>query len=609
MPALRAVPPAPAAAPERRAHAIWSWLVAFAIVPVFWVSRGTALGEPFADDFDFLHHTLFTGRWQLLDGGGGGLYWRPLARQAYYGLLGPLLLSHPLAVAVLHAAAFALAAVLLQRALSRVWPAPAAALAAVFPLALPGVRVMLAWPSCAQDLGVIVGLAGALYALSRGRPAWALAALAGALLCKEIAAPLSLLLPFAPFPAMGARAPRMRFALQLGALLVVYAGAHEAVRVLAHQLPLAAVTPHDAQAAPLSAQVLWALQRTAADAFDSPETGDLHRTLIWGVVACFAAAIAVVFVSHERRRLMGSLLPWVLWGLAFWVAGSAPLAPYFPAWATYRSVAPAIGLGIAAAALLAAAWPSVLVTFAGVHLAGVLFAPGAPPLMDAQWSDHGAAFDFPRLTQVQRFVHGVRIALAGRTPPLPRGAVVVRHAWPRATDYAFAHDQALHVWYRDTTMHMIAFEALQADTSLRADAIVEFQPHREPQLTLVEPAAMRALIAAVADLRRGAYGRGIAALQALPAVDTASAVFRATVQSKLAAAYIARGGAADGDSAAAAAARAFAIYPDDKDARVFLALAAERRGEPARARALLETHLQRYPDDAQARAALQRLPR
>jgi hypothetical protein len=510
---------------------------------------------------------------------------------------------------LLHAAAFAVAAVLLQRSLSRVWPAPAAALAAVFPLALPGVRVMIAWPSCAQDLGVFVGFAAALYALSRGRTAWALVATAAALLCKEIAAPLALALPLVPFAWRGGRAARVRFALQVAVLLAVYVGLHELVRVLAHQLPLTAYTPPDAQAAPWTTRILWSLQRTLADAFDSPETGDIHRTLIWGVVSCLSAAIAVVFVSRERRQLTVAMLPWVAWGMVFWVLGSAPLAPYFPEWATYRSVVPALGIGIASAALLAAAWPSVLLTFAGVHLAGVLMAPGAPPLIDAQWSNHGAAFDFPRLTQVQRFTKGVRVALAGRRPALPAGAVIVRHAWPRATDYAMAHDQAFAVWYRDTTMHVVSFESLQRDPGQRADAIVEFQPHREPQLTLVDPAAMRTLLGAVGALRRGDYDAGVAALRGIPATDTASALFQATVQSKLAAAYDARGRSGDADSCEAAAKRAYAWYADDKDARVFLAQAAERRGEHVRARELLDAHLRRYPDDAQARMMFERLVR
>ncbi len=599
--------PASGAAPVRSAHALWSWLVAAAVVPVLWVSRGTPLGEPFADDFYFLRHAFFSGPWSLLDGGGGPMYWRPLARQAYYGLLSPLLLSHPIVIALLHAAALAGAAVLLQRALSRVWPAPAAAMAAVFPLALPGVRVMLAWPSCAQDLGVFVAFCAAIFALSRGRTAWALVAVAAALLCKEIAAPLALALPLVPFVWPGGGAARGRFALQLGVVLAVYVGLHELVRASAHQLPLTAYTPPDAQAPPWLTRVVWSLQRTLQDAFDSPETGDIHRTLIWGVVSCLSAAIAVVFISRGRRQLTGSLLPWVAWGVLFWALGSVPLAPYFPEWATYRSVVPALGLGIASSALLAAAWPSVLLTFVGVHLAGVLMAPGAPPLIDAEWSDHGAAFDFPRLTQVQRFARGVRVALASRQPALPAGAVIVRHAWPRATDYALAHDAAFAAWYRDTSVHLVAFESLQRDPGQRVDAIVEFQPHREPQLTLVDIAAMRALLDAVRELRRGDLDAGIAALRAIPATDTASALFQATVQGKLAAAYDARARAGDADSCEAAAKRAFAWYADDRDARVLLAQAAERHGEHARARELLEAHLRRYPDDAQARALFERL--
>ena len=590
-------------------QAIWSLIVALAIVPVAWVARGTPLGEPFADDFDFLHHTLFTGRWHLFDGGGGGLYWRPLARQVYYGVFEPVLLSHPFLIAFLHMGAFALAAVLIQRALARTWPAPVAALAAVFPLALPGVRVMIAWPSCAQDLGVFLGMAAALYALARGRTRWALAATAAALLCKEIAVPLALSLPLLPVTWAGGGRGRVRFAAQLGVLLLVYAAAHEAVRVFAHQLPLTAVAPSAEGAAwDWPARIAWALRRALLDAFDSPETGDMHRTLWWGIVACLAAAIATVFVSRERREQTVRLLPWMFWGVLFWVLGSAPLAPYAPDWATYRSVVPAIGLGIASAALLGAAWPSVLVTFAAVHLAGVLWAPGAPPLIEAQWQDNGSAFDFTRLTQIQRFVYGTRLALAAQAPKLAPGAVIVRHAWPRTTDYAFEHGKAFEVWYRDTTIRAISFASLQHDPAQRIDAIVEFQPLHVPQLTLIEPARMRSLLGAVADLHAGRLAPALAVLQMLAATrDTDDVLFLATVNSKIAAGLAARGGPGDDVAAEAAAERAYRWYADDQDARVLLAQAAIRRGDKPRARELLDAHLARFPDDVQAKQMRSRL--
>src|SRR5689334_4175733 len=76
----------------------WAWGSMFAVVPALIHAAGTPLGEPFADDFLFLHRALLSGRSSWMDGGGADVYWRPLARQAYYGALGPLMLSQPAVV-------------------------------------------------------------------------------------------------------------------------------------------------------------------------------------------------------------------------------------------------------------------------------------------------------------------------------------------------------------------------------------------------------------------------------------------------------------------------------------------------------------------------------
>src|SRR5262245_11135766 len=95
----------------------WAALVGAAVLIPLLKLWGAPLGEPVADDFDFLHHAWFGPR-SLLDGGGALIYWRPLARQLYFAAAGPLMLSHPLLIALFHAALLAASAVLLQRALA-----------------------------------------------------------------------------------------------------------------------------------------------------------------------------------------------------------------------------------------------------------------------------------------------------------------------------------------------------------------------------------------------------------------------------------------------------------------------------------------------------------
>src|SRR6185436_2898684 len=80
----------------------WAWATLLAVIPLLIRCAGTPLGEPVAEDFDFLRRTLFVGVGSLLDGGGSTSFWRPVAHQLYYAALGPLLVTRPALVAALH---------------------------------------------------------------------------------------------------------------------------------------------------------------------------------------------------------------------------------------------------------------------------------------------------------------------------------------------------------------------------------------------------------------------------------------------------------------------------------------------------------------------------
>ncbi len=120
------------------------------------------IGEPVADDFDFLQHRTVPGPDAWLDGGGSRFYWRPLARQLYYRVFGDLMLAHPAWIAALQAVFLALAGWLLYHALRRHWPAPWAAAAASFPILIEAGRTLIATPTSFQDLGAILFSALAL---------------------------------------------------------------------------------------------------------------------------------------------------------------------------------------------------------------------------------------------------------------------------------------------------------------------------------------------------------------------------------------------------------------------------------------------------------------
>src|SRR5262249_46832244 len=55
----------------------WALVTALGVVPLLVRSIGAPLGEPVAEDFDFLRRSLFGGMGTLLDGGGSTAFWRP----------------------------------------------------------------------------------------------------------------------------------------------------------------------------------------------------------------------------------------------------------------------------------------------------------------------------------------------------------------------------------------------------------------------------------------------------------------------------------------------------------------------------------------------------
>jgi len=59
----------------------WAWVTLLSVLLLALRMRGSAWGEPVAEDFDFLHRALFHGVGSLFDGGGSQAFWRPIPHQ------------------------------------------------------------------------------------------------------------------------------------------------------------------------------------------------------------------------------------------------------------------------------------------------------------------------------------------------------------------------------------------------------------------------------------------------------------------------------------------------------------------------------------------------
>ncbi len=358
----------------------WAGLVALSVLAVLFAARMGPLGVPVADDFGFLSRALLHPPVDWLDGGGSPLYWRPVSRQLYYAMFGQLMLSQPYLVALFHAGLLAAVAVLLYRALRPAWAAPAAALAATFPVLLEAARQVIAWPSCAQDLLALGFGVAALHALSRGRRAVALVALALALLSKETA--IAFVPALALWPAArranatpATRADRVRTGVGAAAVAGVWWAVHEWVSRRAGLLPpprgVDEATGPDA-----FAQAWFALRGVWLDLWSVRDPDALFAAWMpWAVALVLASGLAVALASAAGRRQLRAALPWLAWGLLCAGIAMAPLGRFMPLWSSHRSLIPAVGLGLALVALLRAAPPAWLGALAALRLALPIWMP------------------------------------------------------------------------------------------------------------------------------------------------------------------------------------------------------------------------------------------
>ncbi len=603
------------AAPEPVSHKLpavwrdpWSLAPIAGVLAVLFAARSAPLGFPVADDFGFLSHALLHPPASWFDGGGSPLYWRPLSRQFYYQVLGPLLLAWPFGVALIHAALLALSSLLLYRALRPSWPAPAAAFAASFPVVLDAARQLVTWPSCAQDLLALVFGALALHALSRGRRLVALGALLVALLCKEVA--IAFAPAFALWPAHARRAPdgslapasradRLR---TLAASLAVVGGwwiVHEWVSRRAGLLP----PPGGGAAEPGAlAKASFAVRGVWLELWSVRDPASLSSEWVpWAVVLILATGLAFAFLSPKGRRSMREALPWVAWGLMWAAIAMVPLARFMPVWSSHRAVIPAFGLGIAMVALLRAAPPAWLAMLAGVRLVALLTSPEPAPRIAAGGSN--VDFDFARIATLQRLAFEVHGTIKAAYPTLPHGARIARNQWPRMSLFAFQEEKAFHVWYRDTTLRVITMSDVKLHPNDTLDAVIEFEPHLPKQVAVIQPLALRAVLLAADSLKQDRPEQALAMIADFEKLqpDTSCGIFMATMWSL-------RGGALlnlrRDEEAARALKKAIASFPPNPDAHRFLAEYYRLKGRRADAVRELREHLRYFPDDVSVQQSL-----
>ena len=579
----------------------WAWASLLAVVPLVLHSLGAPLGEPVADDFDYLHRALFGPRGSLFDGYGSPLYWRPLGRQVYFGLLAPSIAAHPTLVPILHAAALALIGLILYRAFRPSWPGPLAAAMATFVLMMEATRMLLAIPTYGEELSALLFAAVALHEAARGRMATALAALTLSLLGKEIGATTALLLPWLP-PAARGKAWRTRLAWSGAAagVLIVW-GAVYLMACRTHGMRI----PHEVTAAaavtPWHTRFAWACRNSARAMFSlTPESGTWDGRIL-GAIAVMAVMIAVgLAVVPAARARAAKAVPWIAWGLAWFLAASAASTEVFPTWSPNRVIFAGIGFGVAITALSAAVHPALAAILVAVRLLAFAVSAG-PPTMVAVAPPETGTTGFPYLARMQRHVRDVRTLLQSRFPALAHGAQVGLTHPPRMTEYAFRGSLGLQVWYRDTTLRVIRDTEFGAHPEWDLAAIVTYQEETRPQVMLIDPAAMRHYLQAGASVGRRSWQAAADELTLADSLqlDRNAHDFLGRVAGRRAFCRLALGRMADAERDARGA---LAMAPKVGEARYTLAAVLAFTGRRAEARRQLDTLIALYPGDRGARA-------
>ena len=579
----------------------WCWAALASVLVLVAHSVGAPLGEPVAEDFDFLSRALLSGRHTLLDGGGSQAFWRPVSHQLYYLIFGRLMLAAPWAMALVHALLMGLAVWLVYRALRPALSGPAAAVAASFPVLAESTRTVLSWPSQFVDLGLWVFTAWALYETSRGRLWRAMAALALALGSKELAVVGAALLPWVP--AIGPRGirERLRWAMALGAVAAVWAGAYLWVRHTAHlELPHHLESSSQIAQAGLVARYQWAWLNSVRAILSLPLVKTAYEDWVWLSLAGLGALAALILGFKQAWKRRSERWQWVAWGVGWFALASATLVAIYPLWQPNRSGYGSLGMGVALAVLLELAHPLLLAALVVVRLAAFAAAPAPAGTIAQQAPESGAFMDFARLSRLQSLMHAVRTCLTRAYPTLPHHSIVAEHRAPLRAEYSFGGSLALQCWYRDTTLRWVTIEQFESDPAMEPVTMVEYQPDRVPMAALVPPLALRLADEASASILRHDWESTRRTLDSLDAMalDPGAALMRSMIESRRALLWIGLDRPADAERAARLAT---ALWPASPNGRYWLAFALARQNRMAEAVAVLDTALTRSPDDRDAR--------
>ena len=473
-----------------RSGLIFSWLaVTVAVGLLAWSARTPTFGAAVADDYAMLawqrlqHHDPVSWWFSTM---GAAWYWRPVSRQLWFALVGPFLPGTPVVPAALAVVLLLVTGMLLYHLTRNRLGAGGAAMVAMAPLLSEPLRALIVWPSGAQHLLALMFASAALLATARGRPWWAAACALLAASSHEIGG-----LAFAAVALLPLLLRRGRPAVRT-AMLAAAGGAALWAGGYAVALRHGVGIPSGGA---VMGRIPEAFRRALVAVLDLEPLEPGART------ACIAAMLVILVIAVVRvsarpgpRRRLRAAWPLLLAGVAWTVAGIAPLAGLLPDWNAWRTTTAALGIVLALAAGLALVSPWLAVGAVAVRCAALIAAPPAPELVDLTMPPAVSDLSFERIVRLQRIVESTRHVLAPRLPTLPRGAALQWWNIPRFAEVGFRGTSAVRVWTRDST---VTWSAFGGATRGRGDVVIEFDEPDPWPARLIDSAALAHMEAGV----------------------------------------------------------------------------------------------------------------
>ena len=432
----------------RAAEHIWLMALPLSFLVLLWTSRNAPLGTAVCDDYAFLYRLTFHRPPDWFDSMGAAFYWRPLSRQLYFTLVGPWMLQFPWVAAAVNATLLLAIAFLLHRIARHFVSVPVATAVAVFPLLSEPARVLLGWPSGAQHLLSAAAVLLAMHEVLSGRLMTAALAALGGLLSHESAV---LVLPMLPLVTW-MRTRRLDTTGRAAAITATVAAAWGIGYALAlrHGVRL----PASSDMHSLAHQLPSLYGHAVIAALNLEDISSRSRLLLMcGYMGIVMAA--VVLLATRSSRLQFAQLGPALFAADIWFAlGLLPLVMLLPDWNAWRAWIPTLGFAVGTTALLGLVSPWLAAGWVTLKLVALLVSPTAGIAVSNLPPTSASHDSFAQIARLQRLASATRRVLLQHDPAFPRHASVCFVRTPFLAEYGLAGDNAIRVWYRDSTLEV-----------------------------------------------------------------------------------------------------------------------------------------------------------